>query len=309
MNLKSRLTVLALTSAFVLSGWLLPACSSRKDRLDAPDQITGQTVDDDNRQEQNNGEENNGSGTGSENNENNNGNNGESGQPQGNGNGNETFVNPQPKEEKAEYILVNTAGVNLRSGAGTGYSALGTAEKGTLYALVGRSGNWYKTYYKNKTAYISAGYCTVVQMDKSANAQIEKVIEEGYKCLGVPYVYGATRYHDGKGNKLKGFTTSAFDCSSLMQYIFKVGANVNLQVNTRTQVYQGTTVKKSALKRGDLIFFTNASRKNNTGVERIGHVAMYLGDNYILHTASDYAKIEQISTTRWSYYIQAQRMI
>lgn len=303
MNLKSKITVLSLASAFVLSGWLLPACSNRKQELDAPDEITGQTVDDDNRTEENNGQQ-----TGNENNENNQ-NNGESGEPQGNANGNEIFVNPQPEEEKAEYILVNTAGVNLRSGAGTGYSALGTAEKGTLYALAGRSGNWYKTYYKNKTAYISAGYCTVVQMDKSTNAQIEKVIEEGYKCLGVTYVYGATRYHDGKGNKLKGFTNTAFDCSSLMQYIFKVGANVNLQVNTRTQVYQGTTVKKSALKRGDLIFFTNASRKNNTGVERIGHVAMYLGDNYILHTASDYAKIEQISNTRWSYYIQAQRMI
>ena len=308
MKLKSRITVLALTSAFVLSGWLLPACSSRKDRLDAPGEIAGHTVDDDNRQEENNGGENNGEQAGNENNQNNE-NNGEHEAPQSNGIGNEIFVNTQPKEEKEEYILVNTAGVNLRSGAGTGYSALGTAEKGTLYALVGRSGNWYKTYYKNKTAYISAGYCTVVQMDKSANAQIEKVIEEGYKCLGVAYVYGATRYHDGKGNKLKGFTTSAFDCSSLMQYMFKLGANVNLQVNTRTQVYQGTTVKKSALKRGDLIFFTNASRKNNTGVERIGHVAMYLGDNYILHTASDYAKIEQISNTRWGYYIQAQRMI
>ena len=57
------------------------------------------------------------------------------------------------------------------------------------------------------------------------------------------------------------------------------------------------------------MFFTNASRKNNTGVERIGHVAMYLGDNYILHTASDYAKIEKISSARWGYYIQSQRML
>ena len=57
------------------------------------------------------------------------------------------------------------------------------------------------------------------------------------------------------------------------------------------------------------MFFTNATRKNYTGVERIGHVALYLGNNYILHTASDYAKIEQISPTRWSYYIQTQRII
>ncbi|MCM1438462.1 MAG: NlpC/P60 family protein [Roseburia sp.] len=220
-----------------------------------------------------------------------------------------TTLAEQPKTERAEYIRVTAEGVNIRTGAGSGYSSLGAAEKDTLYKLCGKSGSWYETRYKNKTAYISANYCKVVQMDRSADKAVESVIDEGCKCLGVTYVYGATRYHDGKGNKLKGFTASAFDCSSLMQYIFKLGAGVNLQVNTRTQIYQGETVKKSGLKRGDLMFFTNSSRKNNTGVERVGHVALYLGDNYILHTASDYAKIEQISSTRWGYYIQAQRVL
>ena len=56
------------------------------------------------------------------------------------------------------------------------------------------------------------------------------------------------------------------------------------------------------------MFFTNATRKDKVGIERIGHVALYLGDNYILHTASDYAKIEQISQARWSYYITSRRV-
>ncbi|MDE7265556.1 MAG: C40 family peptidase, partial [Clostridia bacterium] len=91
--------------------------------------------------------------------------------------------------------------------------------------------------------------------------------------------------------------------------IFYKGAGVNLQVTSRTQSLQGETVSKANLQRGDLMFFTNASRYNYSGIERIGHVALYLGDNWILHTASDYAKIEQISSTRWSYFIKAQRMI
>ena len=94
-----------------------------------------------------------------------------------------------------------------------------------------------------------------------------------------------------------------------MQYIFYNGADVLLNMTTRTQILQGKAVKSDALKRGDLMFFTNASRKNNTGIERVGHVAVYLGDNYILHTASDYAKIEQISSQQWSYFIQARRMV
>ncbi|MDE6585324.1 MAG: C40 family peptidase [Clostridia bacterium] len=214
-----------------------------------------------------------------------------------------------PKPKTVSYLSVKADNVNIRSGAGTGYSSKGTAEKSTMYALNGLSDGWYKTGYKNNTAYISSKYCDEVEMLASDDDRVEAVIAEGAKLLGTVYVYGAVRYHDGNGHLLKNFTTTAFDCSSLMQYIFYKGAHVNLQVNTRTQIYQGTTVKKSELKRGDLMFFTNASRKNNKGIERVGHVALYLGDNWILHTASDYAKIEQITPLRWSYFIQGQRII
>ena len=214
-----------------------------------------------------------------------------------------------PIKKTSTYICVTGDGVNIRSGAGTSYSTLGTAEKNTLYECSGKSGSWYKTKYKDKTAYISEKYCSLVEMDESDDERIESVIQSGLNFMGVKYVYGAVRYHDGKGNRLKNFTTEAFDCSSLMQYIFYIGADKLLDVNTRTQIYQGRTVSRSQLKRGDLMFFTNSSRKNLSGIERVGHVALYLGDNYILHTASDYAKIEQISSTRWGYFIQAQRIL
>ena len=214
-----------------------------------------------------------------------------------------------PKVKMVSYLSVTADGVNLRSGAGTSYSVRGSAEKSTLYSLDGQADGWYKTGYKNKPAYLSSKYCNCVEMQASENEKVEAIIAEGTKLLGTAYVYGAVRYHDGKGNTYKNFTTDEFDCSSLMQYIFYKGAGKLLQVNTRTQIYQGTTVTRSQLKRGDLMFFTNASRKNLKGVERVGHVALYLGDNWILHTASDYAKIEQISSTRWGYFIQGQRII
>ena len=306
------LSALMLASAFTVTGWLLPACAKNKDRnnneIDEEQTLPGQTeqtpsdggeltvppeVSPDEREntQPNEGENEGGSDVPAV-----------------------TVPDPvipeePPENNKVEYIKITADGVNIRSGAGTNYSSLGVAEKNTLYAVKGKSGNWYKTVYLHKTAYIHANYCTTVNMDKCANDTLEEVIEKGYDCLGVPYVYGAVRYLDGNGRRIDSFTKDAFDCSSLMQYIFKLGAGVNLQVNTRTQIYQGTTVSKSNLKRGDLIFFTNASRKNLTGIERVGHVALYLGDNYILHTASDYAKIEQISSTRWGYYIQAQRII
>lgn len=213
----------------------------------------------------------------------------------------------QPKTQTVKYIRVTGDSVNIRSGAGSGYSARGVAEKNTLYANSGKTGEWYKTIYKDKVSYISAKFCEEVEFDKSSD-EIESIISCGARFMGVKYVYGAVRLHDGKGNMNRSFTTSAFDCSSLMQYIFYEGADKLLNVNTRTQIYQGTTIPKKNIKRGDLLFFTNDSRRYNKGIERVGHVGLYLGNNYMLHTASDYAKIEEISEKRWSYFIQSQRI-
>ena len=207
---------------------------------------------------------------------------------------------------KKEYLKITTDNLNVRAGAGTSYACLGKVERNILMEYAGKVGDFFETRYMGKTAYIHSAYAKIVSL-QAADEAVERVIQEGLKVLGTPYVYGATRFHDGKGNLLKGFTDKKFDCSSLMQYIFFQGAGVLLDTTTRTQILQGKAVTE--LKRGDLMFFTNATRKNNTGIERVGHVALYLGDNYILHTASDYAKIEQISQTRWSYFLEARRVL
>ena len=210
-------------------------------------------------------------------------------------------------EETVQYVRCTGDSVNIRSGAGTSYTVLGSAKKGTMYAIIGKTGSWYKTYYRGQVAYLSASFFSVVEMEKSDSSKVEKVITEGHKLIGTPYVYGAVRVHDGTGKLLGGFSAQKFDCSSLVQYVFYKGANTLLQVHTRTQVKQGKYVKPSDLQRGDCIFFTNEERQYNTGIERIGHVAIYLGDNYILHTASDYARIEKMTAYRWNFYVEARR--
>lgn len=214
-----------------------------------------------------------------------------------------------PKPTIREYIRCTGDNVNLRSGAGTSFSVLGQAEEGTIYAIIGKTGNWYKTYYRGKTAYIYAEYAAVFTLPLSENDAVEEVIEEGYKHIGVPYVYGAVRLHDGNGNLLKGFTAQKFDCSSLVQYVYYQAAGTLLNVTTRTQVTQGKAVKRQDLQRGDCIYFTNESRQHLTGIERIGHVAIYLGNDYILHTASDYARIEKMTASRWKFYVEARRFV
>lgn len=221
----------------------------------------------------------------------------------------------EEQEEKPEikvvrYVLSLVDGLTVRAGAGTSFSALGYLDRGDMVALYGKMGNWYETRYRGKKAYVSASekYVLPYETERTSDA-IESVIAVGCEKLGAPYVYGATRLHNGNGVLNKNFNDDKFDCSSLMQYAFYYGAGVNLQVNTRTQVKQGTDVPWEEIRRGDLLFFTNASRVSKTGVERIGHVALYLGDGYVLHTASDHAVIEKISAKRRSYFICARRIL
>ena len=216
---------------------------------------------------------------------------------------------PEPDEPNCKTYLISTVdGLNVRSQPDTSSSILGSLDKGDGVPMYEKTGNWYRTIYKRRTAYVYAGYVRELNVATGSD-RIEAVISQGESLLGYPYVYGATRLHDGGGHLLSGFDDTRFDCSSLIQYIFYYGAGVNLRLTTRTQIYQGVHVDGDQLKRGDVIFFTNSSRRNNTGIERVGHVAMYLGNGYILHTASDHAVIEPLTPARQANYIEARRFV
>lgn len=217
---------------------------------------------------------------------------------------------PAPAVSYSYMIKSNTSSLNIRSAPNTGAAVVGKMDKGDMLRFEGESNGWYKTVYKQKTAYVYAGnsYAYIVKMTQS-NEKVESVIAIGETLMGYPYVWGSQRYHWGNGKLNTNFVQGEYDCSALMQYIYYHGASVNLDLTTRTQVLQGREVASGDLQRGDLMFFTNSSRYNLSGVERIGHVALYLGDNYILHTASDFAVIEEISSTRWKYFIVAKRFV
>lgn len=100
----------------------------------------------------------------------------------------------------------------------------------------------------------------------------DAVITLGMTYMGTPYDFGA-----------KLGQTETFDCSSFMNYLF--GKNgVKLPRNSREQSGLGSETSLDQVRKGDLLFFTTPKRKDKTGTERIGHVAVYIGDNKILHT-------------------------
>ncbi len=212
------------------------------------------------------------------------------------------------EDRKKTYIVSNANSLRIRSGAGSNYRTIGNIQKNDMLSYQGTLGNYYITTYKEQTGYIHKDYCSLVKVDVSSQ-KIEKAIEFGSNLLGYPYVWGSQRYHWGNGVLNKNFKNGEFDCSAFVQYIYYKTNGVLLDVTSRAQSLEGKLVEKSDLQRGDLMFFTNASRKNKVGIEKVGHVGIYFGNNYILHTASDYAVIEPISSTRWSYYLHARRVV
>ena len=204
-------------------------------------------------------------------------------------------------------LLVTSKELNVRERPSGNSRAIARLRAGNAVALIEKvNSKWYKTYYIGKEAYISSSYVREIAIPRTNDNNLERVILEGKKLLGYPYVWGSQRYHWGNGILNKDFVMGKFDCSALMQYIFYKGARINLDVTTRKQVVQGTLVEDE-VRRGDVLFFTNTARKDRYGIERVGHVALYLGGNYILHTAVDYAVIEEVSRERWSNYLVAKR--
>lgn len=106
-----------------------------------------------------------------------------------------------------------------------------------------------------------------------------KMVNYGLQFVGNRYVWGGNDPHTGA------------DCSGFVKYVYSHVAGVSLPRTSREQARQGTSIKSSQMRPGDLIFYTNRGGTVN-------HVAMYIGNGQIVHAASRRSGIK-IST--WNY--------
>lgn len=128
-------------------------------------------------------------------------------------------------------------------------------------------------------------------------SKADKVISTGKKYLGTPYKFGAS-----------SGTTRVFDCSSFTQRVFKLAVGKSLPRTSREQAKKGIAVSKNNLKKGDLIFF---KANKTTKSKRITHVAIYAGNNKILHTyGAPGVTFSTFKGTSWEKrFVTARRML
>jgi cell wall-associated NlpC family hydrolase len=132
-----------------------------------------------------------------------------------------------------------------------------------------------------------------VEVDASSRA--DRIVSMGLKFWGTPYRFGA-----------KSGITSAFDCSSFMQYLFKK-QGISLPRTSKNQATVGHFVSKSNLKKGDLVFFSTSGSRG-----KIAHVGVYMGNGKFLHTYKKGIGVttSKLNSSYWkSHYITARRVL
>ncbi|CAI6087402.1 C40 family peptidase [Cohnella sp. JJ-181] len=114
----------------------------------------------------------------------------------------------------------------------------------------------------------------------------------GKQYIGTPYRFGAA-----------SGLTSAFDCSSFVQYIFSK-EGTKLPRTAAAMAAKGQKVSKGSLSVGDLIFYNSSSNW-------IGHVAIYAGAGKILHAStSKGVTITSMDNSYWkARYVTAKRIL
>ena len=190
-------------------------------------------------------------------------------------------------------VKVTASALNVRSGAGTNYSVKGTLYEGDVVKATGLTDGWYKIQFNGGTGYISSKYATKTSSSVSSgsgssssdsssdssssdssssssslsSSERSEIVSLAKSKLGCSYVYGA----EGP---------NSFDCSGFTQWLYKQ-FGISIPRSSSSQWSGCNKINKSSLKPGDLVFFSNSSSGGS-----VGHVAMYIGNDTIIHAAN-----------------------
>lgn len=127
---------------------------------------------------------------------------------------------------------------------------------------------------------------------KEETLKIQSLLNTAYSKQGCPYAWG-----------LAG--PNSFDCSGFTYYTYKNAVGITLPRTSSQQAKVGTTVNKSDLQPGDLVFF-------NTSGRGISHVGIYVGNGKMIHAPSSGKTISEADINSSYYkskYVTAKRIL
>ena len=127
-----------------------------------------------------------------------------------------------------------------------------------------------------------------VFLTKKQGAQI---VSTAKTFMGVSYVFGGT-------------TPAGFDCSGLLQYVFKMNGLTIPRLADEQYNSLGRAAKLNQLTAGDLVFFT-------TYTSGVSHCGIYVGDGKFLHASSSRGvTISNLSDEYWrTRFVGARKLV
>lgn len=172
---------------------------------------------------------------------------------------------------------VTTDSLKVREAPNTDCAVITMVPEGEELKVLQVLDGWIQIDLDDEDAFVSAEYVTVEEKLTTAITMTELLYGEGVsdvrvdlcqyakQFVGNPYVWGGTSLTNGA------------DCSGFVLSVYaKYG--VTLPHSSRAQANCGTTVSLSAVKPGDLIFYTRGGT--------INHVAIYIGNGQVVHASS-----------------------
>ncbi len=201
--------------------------------------------------------------------------------------------NPQVKTTKVASITTNI--LNVRQQPSINSKQIDQVYRYNTFEVLSELEDWVSIKTSDgSTGYLYKDYVDItdeVATVSDTSGLGQQVVNYAKQFLGNPYVWG--------GNSL----TRGVDCSGFTQQIMKK-YGISISRTSRTQMtLMGIEFPKKDLLPGDLVFFGY----NN----RISHVALYMGNNQIIHANNSKTGIMMNALTdrRMAPYLGATRVI
>lgn len=187
---------------------------------------------------------------------------------------------------KAKLFVSSSDGtLNMRKSASASAALVQTLKNGKQVNInkktVVNGTTWYYGTASGKSGWMNAKYFTTSKstVTKVSNS-LSAAISYGERFLGVPYVWGGT-------------TPAGFDCSGFTGYVYKNALGKSLPRTSAAQYSASKKISKADLQVGDLVFF-------NTSGGGVSHVAIYAGNDKLLHAAGKQVKYSNLYDGYWN---------
>lgn len=211
------------------------------------------------------------------------------------------------------YISAGT--VNVRETASASGTVITTLTRNTEVTIESVENDWAKiSTSTGVNGYVSNQYISKERVQETNRGSVERqvtalntqsnkedtdtisnknvqVVDFAKSLLGKDYSYG-------------GVGPNSFDCSGFTKYVYN-NFGISLAHSASAQANVGTTIAKSDLQLGDMVFFTQ-------GGTSIGHVGIYIGSNSFIHAANPQKGVVITSLSDGYYtrnYVTAKRVL